>query len=102
MGLYNEIVHNKPKINTSQQLYKKIYFNQFLSLARFTLSFLIARIFFYLLQITILDSLNNSKITIIIYCIILITFLILVALETFTFLKISTDKEDYLKELTSI
>lgn len=100
MSLNNEVIFNKQKITTSEDIYNKIYFNQFLELIKYTLSFLLAYLIYNLLDISVLDYFKNKKILLIIIFIILIFFFTLISLETFTYLKIKSNNEEYLNEIS--
>jgi hypothetical protein len=100
MSSNNEVIFNKQKITTSKDIYNKIYFNEFLELIKYTLSFLLAYLIYNLLTISILEYFKNKKILLIIILFILIFFFTLIALETFTYLKIKSNNESYLDEIT--
>ena len=98
----NDIIHNKPQLITSKEVYNKIYTEQFLEIIKLTFSFVLARLLLKLFEISIAHYFRNNKIIIAIFIIIFVVFFTLILLETFTYLKIKNDKDAYLKELTRV
>lgn len=98
----DDVIANKQKIITSEDIYNKIYASQFIELTKNMLSFLLAQLTFRLLQISVLDTIANDRIVSIVFLILLILFVLYMAVELFTYLKIKNDKEKYLDELTVV
>lgn len=98
----DDVIANKQKIITSEDIYNKIYASQFIELTKNMLSFLLAHLTFRLLQISVLDTIANDRIVSIVFLILLILFVLYMAVELFTYLKIKNDKEKYLDELTVV
>jgi len=100
MTRIDDVIANKSVIITSADIYNKIYANQFIELTKNMMSFLLARLIFKLLQISVLDTIANDRIVSIVFLVVLILFVLYMAVEIFTYLKIKSDKDEYLNELT--
>jgi len=100
MTRIENVIAHKESIVTSDDIYNKIYATQFIELTKNMMSFLVATLFVKLLNVSILDTIADDRIVTIIFLVMLIFFTVYIALELFTYLKIKSNKDEYLSELT--
>jgi hypothetical protein len=94
-----DVISNKSTILTTNEIYKNIYLNQFLEIAKLASAFIVYQLVIRILDNAILDHFKNKKI---LYIIILIVFLIcitLIAVKLFTYMKINSEKDDFVKQI---
>jgi len=93
------IFHNTTSSRTPQEIYKKIRYNQALEIFKIALGFLIARLVFDLLDTSILTKFRENKILYIIVLIILMSSVMYIAVDIFTYLKVENEKDEILQSL---
>lgn len=94
-----DIIANKSTILTTNEIYKNIYLNQFLEIAKLASAFIIYQLIIRILDNIIFDNFKEKKI---LYTIILIIFLIsitLIAMRLFTYIKINSEKDEFIKQI---
>ncbi len=94
-----DIISNKSTILTTNEIYKNIYLNQFLEIAKIASAFIVYQLVIRILDNAIFDHFKHKKI---LYIIILIVFLIcitLVAVKLFTYMKINSEKDELVKQI---
>ena len=94
-----DIIANKNNILTTNEIYKHIYMDQFIEISKLAFSFLIYQFIIRILDLMIFDKYKHKKV---LYTILLIVFLIcftFIAIRLFTYVKISSDKDELLKKL---
>jgi hypothetical protein len=96
-----EVLLNKSRFTTSEEVYNSIYTNQLLEVFKIAISFLISSLLVKLLDNSIFVYYKkNYVLSAILACALLIA-VILLAGGVFTYLKISNEKNDFLNKLTS-
>lgn len=94
-----QVLANKIKLVTSQEIYNKIYTTQLLEIFKLAISFLLTTLFVRLIDNSILDYYKKNRYLYSILLICLLISVILIASSIFTYLKISNDKNDFLEKL---
>lgn len=97
----NYIIINKPTATTSKELYSNTYQKQSLEILKLAVGFLLSQLLLKLLNEGVFNNFKDNKI---VQIILIITFAIsiyLVGTELFTYIKIHSDKEQLLKELSN-
>lgn len=97
----DDIIANKSTSITSADIYNKIYANQFIELTKNMMSFLLARLLYKLLTVSVFDTIGKDKVVTIIFIIVVFMFLMYIAVELFTYMKIKSDKDAYINALTN-
>ncbi len=94
-----DVISNKSTILTTNEIYKNIYLNQFLEIAKLASAFIVYQLVIRILDNLLFDYFKDRKI---LYTIILIIFLIcitLIAVKLFTYIKINSEKDDFVKQI---
>ena len=94
-----DVISNKSTILTTNEIYKNIYLNQFLEIAKLSSAFIVYQLVIRILDNLLFDYFKDRKI---LYTIILIIFLIcitLIAVKLFTYMKINSEKDDFVKQI---
>lgn len=102
MPQLDDVIANKSTSITSADIYNKIYANQLVELTKNMMSFLLARLLYKLLEISVFDTVGKDKIVTISFIIVVFLFLMYIAVELFTYMKIKSDKDAYMNALTNI
>ena len=93
------VIANKKRFVTTSEIYKTIYINQLLEVFKLSTSFLLSMLLLKFLENTILDPyINNHKMYAIILIVCIIS-LVLIAGGTFTYLKITNEKDNFLQQV---
>ena len=96
-----EVLANKARFVTSEEIYNTIYTNQLLEVFKLAISFLLSTLLVKLLDNALFDYYKKNRY---LYSILLITLLIAVVLlagGVFTYLKIINEKNEFLNKLLS-
>lgn len=94
-----EVIANKPKLITSAEIYNRIYSNQLLEIFKLSVSFLISKILYILLQKVLLNYYEQNTILYIILLIALLVFVVLLTVGVSTYLKIINEKNEFLNKI---
>lgn len=95
----NDVLANKIRLVTSQEIYNKIYTNQLLEIFKLAISFLLTTLFVRLIDNSLLNYYKNNKYLYSILLICLLISVILIAGSIFTYIKISNEKSEFLDKL---
>jgi len=95
----NDVIANTKQVVTTREIYNNIYTNQLLEVIKISTSFLLSELLVNLIDNILLDYYKNNKLMYSIILIVCIISLILIAGRTFTYLKITNDKSDFLQQV---
>ena len=93
------VIANKKRFITTSQIYNNIYTNQLLEVFKLSTSFLLSMLLLKFLENTILNPYKNNHKMYSIILIVCIISLILIAGGTFTYLKITNEKDNFLQQV---
>jgi hypothetical protein len=96
----NEVIANKKQFITTREIYDNIYTNQLLEVFKVATSFSLSWLLLRLIDNILLDHYKNDKLLYSIILIVCIISLTLIAGKTFTYLKITNDKNKFLQQVT--
>lgn len=94
------IILNKATATTTKEIYDNNYLKQSLEILKLLTSFILASLMVKIIETSILDFYKDNKIIQVILMIVLSIAIYLISVELFTFIKIESDKETILKELS--
>ncbi len=101
MSSYQDyIIINKPTATTTKELYTNTYSKQSLEILKLTVGFLLSQLILKVLNEGIFNFFTDNKVILIILILTFGISIYLVGTELFTYIKIQSDKEQLLKELT--
>jgi len=98
-GNNKEVLANKSRFVTSEEIYNNIYTNQLLEIFKITISFLLSSLLLKLLENSLFDFYKANRYLYSILLVIFVIALILLAGGIFTYLKITNEKQDFLNQL---
>ena len=93
------VIANKKRFVTTSEIYNNIYTNQLLEIFKLLISFVLAELIIKLLNNVLLDPYKNNHKMYSIILIVCIISLILIAGGTFTYLKITNEKDNFLQQV---
>lgn len=93
------VIANKKRFVTTSEIYNNIYTNQLLEIFKLSTSFLLSILLSKLLENTLLDPYKNNHIMYSIILIVCLISVILIAGSTFTYLKITNEKDNFLQQV---
>ena len=93
------VIANKKRFVTTSEIYNNIYTNQLLEVFKLSTSFLLSMLLLNLLENTLLEPYKHNHKMYSIILIVCIISLILIAGGTFTYLKITNDKDIFLQQV---
>jgi hypothetical protein len=96
----NDVIANKKQFVTTREIYNNIYTTQLLELFKVATSFALSMLLLKLIDNILLDQYKNDKSMYSIILIVCIISLVLIAGKTFTYLKITNDKNNFLQQVT--
>jgi hypothetical protein len=94
------IIINKPTATTTKELYSNTYSKQSLEILKLTVGFLLSQLLLKILNEAVFDNFYNNKVLLVILIIVFAVSIYLVGTELFTYIKIQSDKEQLLKDLS--
>jgi hypothetical protein len=93
------VIANKKRFITTSEIYKTIYTNQLLEVFKLSVSFVLSYLILKLIENILLDPYKNNHKMYSIILIVCIISLILIAGGTFTYLKITNEKDNFLQQV---
>jgi len=93
------VIANKKKFVTTNEIYTTIYTNQLLEVFKLSTSFILSLLLLKLIENVILNPYKNNHKMYSFILIVCIISLILLAGGTFTYLKITNDKNNFLQQV---
>jgi c-di-AMP phosphodiesterase-like protein len=96
----SSVIANKNKIVTSEDIFNKIFIDQFIELAKNTFSYTLGALILKLIMVVVFDPIQHDKIATILILILIIFCTVYICLELFTYLKIKNNQDKYLEDLT--
>jgi hypothetical protein len=94
------IIINKPTATTTKELYSNTYSKQSLEILKLTVGFLLSQLLLKILNEAVFDNFYNNKVLLVILIIVYAVSIYLVGTELYTYIKIQSDKEQLLKDLS--
>ena len=97
----NDVIANKKQFVTTREIYNNIYRNQLLEVFKLSTSFILSLLLLKLIENVLLNRYKNNTIMYSVILIVCIISLILIAVKTFTYLKITNDMNTFLQQVTN-
>ncbi len=101
MSNKENIVIDISDILTTSKLYNNVYYSQLLEINRLAFGFLISSFFLKILEHSILDQFKDNNVMYVSILIVLTVAIMYIAVKVFTYIKISNEKDELLKKLTT-
>ncbi len=101
MSNKENIVIDISDILTTSKLYNNVYYRQLLEINRLAFGFLISSLFLKIVEHTILDQFKDNNVMYVSILIVLTVAIMYIAVKVFTYIKISNEKDELLKKLTT-
>lgn len=99
MYIQSFVIRDTPTAVTVRELYNDTYIKQSLEIFKLALGLLVANLLFKLINTALLDNIDNKMLQIF-FTIVSVIAIFLIGAELFTFIKITSERETLLKELS--